>query len=55
MIGATVLPDTDSITGGVDAQLFWDGDARCLPVVCGAEINNEYDDFWNRADSRNPR
>ena len=47
MIGATVsYSDTDSITGGVGAQLFWGGDARRLILLAGgAEINNEYDDF----------
>ena len=47
MIGATVsYSDTDPITGGVGAQLFWGGDARRLILLAGAaEINNEYDDF----------
>ena len=47
MVGASVsYSDTDSITGGVGAQLFWGGDARRLILLAGgAEINNEYDDF----------
>lgn len=47
MIGLSVsYSDTDSITGGIGAQLFWGGDTRKLTVLAGgAEINNEYDDF----------
>jgi len=47
MVGASVsYSDTDSITGGVGAQLFWGADTRRLILLAGAaEINNEYDDF----------
>ena len=47
MVGASVsYSDTDSITGGVGAQLFWGADTRRLILLVGlAEINNEYDDF----------
>ena len=47
MVGASVsYSDTDSITGGVGAQLFWGADTRRLMLLAGAaEINNEYDDF----------
>ena len=47
MVGTSVsYSDTDSITGGVGAQLFWGADTRRLMLLAGAaEINNEYDDF----------
>ena len=43
MVGASVsYSDTDSITGGVGAQLFWRADTRRLILLVGAaEINNE--------------
>ena len=47
MIGLSVsYSDSDSITGGLGAQLYWGGDTRRLTLLAaGAEINNEYDDF----------
>ena len=47
VIGVTAsYSDTDSITAGVGAQLFWDADAHRLTLLAGvAEINNKYDDF----------
>jgi len=44
--------NTDSVTGGVGAQLFWDADKRRLTMLlAGAEINNEYDDFLGTGQS----
>ena len=47
VVGVTIsYSDTDSITAGVGAQLFWGADAHRLTLLAGgAEINNEYDDF----------
>jgi len=44
--------NTDSVTGGVGAQLYWDADKRRLTMLfAGAEINNEYDDFLGTGQS----
>ena len=47
MIGLSVsYSDTDSISGGIGAQLYWGADSRRLTMLLGgAQINNEYDDF----------
>ena len=47
MVGLSVsYSDTDSIAGGLGAQLYWGADTRRLLLLAGgAEINNEYDDF----------
>lgn len=47
MTGLSVsYSDTDSMTGALFAQLYWEGDARRLSLLAAsAEINNEYDDF----------
>ncbi|MAI93539.1 MAG: hypothetical protein CME45_00835 [Halieaceae bacterium] len=47
MLGLAVsYSDTDSISGGIGAQLYWGADSRRLTMLLGgAEINNEYDDF----------
>ena len=53
MIGLSVsYSDTDSITGGIGAQLYWGADTRRLTLLAGgAEINNEYDDFLGTGQS----
>jgi hypothetical protein len=44
--------NTDSVTGGIGAQLYWDADTRRLTMLfAGAEINNEYDDFLGTGQS----
>ena len=44
--------DTDSVAGGIGAQLFWGADTqRLLLFIGGAEINNEYDDFLGTGQS----
>ncbi len=47
MVGLSAsYSDTDSISGGFGAQLFWGADKqRLMLFLGGAEINNEYDDF----------
>ena len=47
MVGLSAsYSDTDSISGGIGAQLFWGADKqRLMLFLGGAEINNEYDDF----------
>lgn len=38
--------DTDSVAGGLGAQLFWRADTRRLSLLIGAaKVNNKYDDF----------
>ena len=53
MVGLSVsYSDTDSITGGIGAQLYWGADTRRLTLLAGgAEINNEYDDFLGTGQS----
>ena len=53
MMGLAVsYSNTDSVTGGVGAQLYWDADKRRLTMLfAGAEINNEYDDFLGTGQS----
>ena len=44
--------DTDSVAGGIGAQLFWGADTqRLMLFLGGAEINNEYDDFLGTGQS----
>ena len=47
MTGLTVsYSDTDSMTGALFSQLYWQADTRRLSLLAlGAKINNEYDDF----------
>ena len=53
MVGLSVsYSDTDSITGGIGAQLYWGADTRRLTLLAGgADINNEYDDFLGTGQS----
>jgi hypothetical protein len=47
MVGLSVsYSDTESLAGGIGAQLYWGADTRRLLLLAGgAEINNQYDDF----------
>ena len=53
MAGLSVsYSDTDSIAGGIGAQLYWGADTRRLLLMLGgAEINNSYDDFLGTGQS----
>ena len=49
---AVSYSNTDSVTGGIGAQLYWGADKRRLTMLfAGAEINNEYDDFLGTGQS----